>query len=239
MKDIEQLNIDGMPLAVGIKSIRDYFGEHDRSQFEHWAYSYLNKLLNVVMNDKRSAATTDAILTNPDNQIKIKPEGNTAQKEVGWENFKTEFFEQQMFAKTWVELWTWTKNYIEQNILAATHPDKDNSKAVDIDSLAEEILKKYKPDTRTAFDGSFAWAKEKVLAALKEMYLKGKGEDQWISVEDKQPDVIGILAYTGGLILKLTILEGIYYCPDGSRWCSDVTHWMPLPPPPTANDLTT
>jgi hypothetical protein len=49
-------------------------------------------------------------------------------------------------------------------------------KAVDIDSLAEEILKKYKPDTRTAFDGSFAWAKEKVLAALKEMYLKGKGE---------------------------------------------------------------
>jgi hypothetical protein len=28
-----------------IKKLRDYFGKHDKTPFEHWAYNFLNKML--------------------------------------------------------------------------------------------------------------------------------------------------------------------------------------------------
>ena len=34
-----------------IKRIRNYFGEHDRTLFEHWAYSYLDNILKRIHTD--------------------------------------------------------------------------------------------------------------------------------------------------------------------------------------------
>jgi hypothetical protein len=34
-----------IPDADSIRKLRNYFCEHDRTPFEHWAYDYLNKLL--------------------------------------------------------------------------------------------------------------------------------------------------------------------------------------------------
>lgn len=31
----------------GLIKIRNYFGEHDKTTFEHWAYNFLNKLLTT------------------------------------------------------------------------------------------------------------------------------------------------------------------------------------------------
>lgn len=31
----------------GLIKIRNYFGEHDKTPFEHWAYNFLNKLLTT------------------------------------------------------------------------------------------------------------------------------------------------------------------------------------------------
>lgn len=52
--------------------------------------------------------------------------------------------------------------------------------------------------------------------------------DKWISVKDKKPDCVNILAFTGGLILTLTYINNKYYY-GCNKWCSEVTHWQPLP----------
>lgn len=57
-------------------------------------------------------------------------------------------------------------------------------------------------------------------------------QNEWISVEDGLPDCINILAFTGGLKITLTFIDGIYYNNDGNVWCSPVTHWQKLPSPP-------
>lgn len=57
---LEKFDVDGMPFRVGIKSIRDYFREHDKSQFEHWAYSYLNKLLTIELQNPEPSVATES-----------------------------------------------------------------------------------------------------------------------------------------------------------------------------------
>jgi len=34
-----------------LKRIRVYFGEHDKTIFEHWAYSFLDKLIKKYIKD--------------------------------------------------------------------------------------------------------------------------------------------------------------------------------------------
>jgi hypothetical protein len=35
-----------------LKRIRNYFGEHDKTLFEHWAYSYLDNILKRIHTDR-------------------------------------------------------------------------------------------------------------------------------------------------------------------------------------------
>lgn len=35
-----------------LKRIRNYFGEHDKTLFEHWAYSYLDNVLKRIHTDR-------------------------------------------------------------------------------------------------------------------------------------------------------------------------------------------
>ncbi len=35
-----------------LKRVRNYFGEHDKTLFEHWAYSYLDNILKWIHNDR-------------------------------------------------------------------------------------------------------------------------------------------------------------------------------------------
>jgi hypothetical protein len=37
----------GNSIEQDLKRIRDYFGENDRTPFEHWAYSFLDKLIKT------------------------------------------------------------------------------------------------------------------------------------------------------------------------------------------------
>ena len=34
-----------------LKIVRNYFGKHDKTLFEHWAYSYLNDILKRIHTD--------------------------------------------------------------------------------------------------------------------------------------------------------------------------------------------
>jgi hypothetical protein len=65
-----------------------------------------------------------------------------------------------------------------------------------------------------------------------EKYTNLKQKSKWISVKVRLPDCICILAFTGGLIITLTYIGESYYTGDGNKWCSEVTHWMPLPKQP-------
>jgi hypothetical protein len=35
-----------------LKRVRNYFGEHDKTLFEHWAYSYLDNILKRIHTDR-------------------------------------------------------------------------------------------------------------------------------------------------------------------------------------------
>ena len=58
--DNQQLNIAGISGSVfftteevkDLKRIRNYFGEHDKTIFEHWAYSYLDNILKRIHTDR-------------------------------------------------------------------------------------------------------------------------------------------------------------------------------------------
>lgn len=73
---------------------------------------------------------------------------------------------------------------------------------------------------------------EQVFEWFKTNILNRSPVMQWVKASERLPDVVSLLAYTGGLKITLTYIDGIYYCPDGSRWCNEVTHWIPLPPAP-------
>lgn len=38
--------------AKDLKRIRNYFGQHDKTSFEHWAYAYLDKVLMRIHTDR-------------------------------------------------------------------------------------------------------------------------------------------------------------------------------------------
>jgi hypothetical protein len=178
-------NVAGqIPFIVAIKSIRDYFGEHDKSQFEHWAYSYLNKLLQQNIEKSNVLFNTDIdVLGNcancgvefhihkqqgdPDNQVKIKPEGSKKTIRLDVCIVTSKLTEEQAILKI-IEA-------LGEEIVITPAQKEDNSKAVDIDSLAEAYANK-----NTVGKKSGAWwsskkdtFKDGYLAALKEMYLKG------------------------------------------------------------------
>ena len=56
----QQLNIGGVSGSVfftteevkDLKRVRNYFGEHDKTLFEHWAYSYLGNILKRIHTDR-------------------------------------------------------------------------------------------------------------------------------------------------------------------------------------------
>lgn len=66
-------------------------------------------------------------------------------------------------------------------------------------------------------------------------FMKGvefEGErDKWMSVNEQKPEGVSILAFTGGLIITLTHIDGEYYH-GANKWCSEVTHWQSLPESP-------
>ncbi len=55
-----QLNIAGVSGSVfftteevkDLKRVRNYFGEHDKTLFEHWAYLYLDNILKRIRTDR-------------------------------------------------------------------------------------------------------------------------------------------------------------------------------------------
>jgi hypothetical protein len=56
----QQLNIAGVSGSVfftteevkDLKRVRNYFGEHDKTLFEQWAYSYLDNILKRIHTDR-------------------------------------------------------------------------------------------------------------------------------------------------------------------------------------------
>lgn len=69
-----------------------------------------------------------------------------------------------------------------------------NLSKTQIEQLAEEILAAVKPDTRIAVSQEFAWGKEKIIAAMVEMYEKGVGDLGAIpgaTIPEKEEDVKG------------------------------------------------
>ena len=56
----QQLNIGGVSGSVfftteevkDLKRVRNYFGEHDKTLFEHWVYSYLDNILKRIHTDR-------------------------------------------------------------------------------------------------------------------------------------------------------------------------------------------
>ena len=58
--DTPSLNIAGVSGSVfftteevkDLKRVRNYFGEHDKTLFEHWAYSYLDNILKRIHTDR-------------------------------------------------------------------------------------------------------------------------------------------------------------------------------------------
>lgn len=67
--------------------------------------------------------------------------------------------------------------------------------------------------------------------------VEGEKLYRWVKASEQLPTHYGIIAYTGGLVITLTYLDGIYYASDGSKWCNEVTHWMKRPAPPTAEPV--
>jgi hypothetical protein len=130
-----------------------------------------------------------------------------------------------------------------EEIVITPAQKEDNSKAVDIDSLAEEILEKY----HSMNEYPDYYHESQVISAMEEMYLKGKGEDQWTSVETEpefggEYNVLYDLQDGQEPLVSTMEFDGIkkkWYDTRGANIdCDTVLKWKPLPTPPTANDLT-
>ena len=63
--------------------------------------------------------------------------------------------------------------------------------------------------------------------------LKAQLDGKWISVEDRLPDSMSnSLAFGGGVIYFIFYSSHGKWC-MGNEYLENITHWMPLPNPPT------
>lgn len=72
------------------------------------------------------------------------------------------------------------------------------------------------------------------LAYIQELEAKVQ---KWISVKERRPDTEVIAISECGDIMRgyvtATVIDGAYVCENDYELLFDVTHWMPLPEPPT------
>jgi hypothetical protein len=57
---------------------------------------------------------------------------------------------------------------------------------------------------------------------------------EWIPVTERLPeDDVRVLAYDGLKTFTAELFEGLWHWIEGDTFGMDVTHWRPLPAPPT------
>ena len=106
---------------------------------------------------------------------------------------------------------------------------------------AEEILENYEGKSPSSdghgwvdMDSGGSWYYEdNVLSAMTEY----ANQDKWISVEDSLPkENIDVLVHDATCLQYIATYTGedyIFYCEDMQEFIKTITHWQPLPNPPT------
>jgi len=94
------------------------------------------------------------------------------------------------------------------------------------EQLAEEYAEKYHIQTMSYYD-----TQSDLELAFEAGYEAA--EPKWISIDEEFPkEGNQYLFYSGGLTIILFHQErGLFFYGE-NRWCSPITHWLPLPNPP-------
>lgn len=85
------------------------------------------------------------------------------------------------------------------------------------------------------YEPNAVWINEALNLAIKALHEREPEPPVWISVKDNPPDYLEpvfVYSLANGIITAIYPTSGQWVCDDG-YYVDDVTHWMPLPQPPS------
>lgn len=220
--------------------IRNYFGKHDKTGFEHWAYKFLDGFIEA-MDQEDASQPPQQSLTEP---LKEKPFINRRTADNGehshWEllNDKDEII--------------WTED-TENCFMDKHHPSQSHSPKQVSEGESEKALSdladKFKLDrtkiSKLAFGWRLCYEWFSQLAAKPsdgEESNCSKNSTSWISVEDEHPECDGedhgfiycMISQSSGRVRQARYNTRTENFLDHSFNTIDkITHWQPLPKPPS------